>query len=259
MADVEAVIARGSGPRRAEMLRRVTDLFIGHCPQYSDDEIALFDDVISLLAGEIETAARVTLAAQLAPIPNAPQKIINRLANDDAIEVAWPVLAHSERVDENALIESAMMQSQQHLLAICKRRAIGERVTDVMIARGERQVLAGHRRQSRRAHFRTRLRDAGPAQRRRRRADRARRLAHRHSASAVPQAAHQGLAGGAPQAQCRASACAAACRGGGDAGDRRDPGRLARGIVALRRRRGAGHLAAPRRAIARRRCQPLRR
>ena len=62
MADVEAVIARGSGPRRAEMLRRVTDLFIGHCPQYSDDEIALFDDVISLLAGEIETAARVTLA-----------------------------------------------------------------------------------------------------------------------------------------------------------------------------------------------------
>jgi uncharacterized protein (DUF2336 family) len=143
MADVEAAIAHGSGSRRAEMLRRVTELFVGHCPQYSDDEIALFDDVISLLAGEIETAARVTLAAQLAPIPNAPRKIINRLANDDAIEVAWPVLAHSERVDENALIESAMMQSQQHLLAICKRRAISERVTDVMIARGERQVLAG--------------------------------------------------------------------------------------------------------------------
>ena len=143
MADVEAAIAHGSGSRRAEMLRRVTELFVGHCPQYSDDEIALFDDVISLLAGEIETAARVTLAAQLAPIPNAPPKIINRLATDDAIEVAWPVLAHSERVDENALIESAMMQSQQHLLAICKRRTIGERVTDVMIARGDRQVLAG--------------------------------------------------------------------------------------------------------------------
>ncbi len=64
MADVEAAIAHGSGARRAEMLRRVTDLFVGHCPQYSDDEIALFDDVISLLAQEIEVAARITLAAQ---------------------------------------------------------------------------------------------------------------------------------------------------------------------------------------------------
>jgi uncharacterized protein (DUF2336 family) len=143
MADVEAAIAHGSGARRAEMLRRVTDLFIGHCPQYSDDEIALFDDVIGLLAAEIELAARITLAAQLAPIPNAPQNVINRLATDDAIEVAWPVLAHSERVEETALIQSAMMKSQQHLLAICRRRAISERITDVLIARGERAVLAG--------------------------------------------------------------------------------------------------------------------
>lgn len=143
MADVEAAIAHGSGARRAEMLRRVTDLFIGHCPQYSDDEIALFDDVISLLAAEIEVAARITLAAQLAPIPNAPQKVINRLATDNAIEVAWPALAHSERVEEAALIQSAMMMSQQHLLAICRRRTISERITDVLIARGERPVLAG--------------------------------------------------------------------------------------------------------------------
>ena len=104
MADVEAAIAHGSSARRAEMLHRVTDLFIGQSPQYSDAEIALFDDVINLLAGEIETAARITLATKLAPIPNAPQKVINRLATDEAIEVAWPVLANSERVDENALI-----------------------------------------------------------------------------------------------------------------------------------------------------------
>lgn len=143
MSDVEAAIQHGSGARRAEMLRRVTDLFIGHCPQYSDDEIALFDDVIGLLAGEIEVAARSRLAAQLAPIPNAPQKIINRLAIDDAIEVAWPVLAHSERVEEEALIQSAMMMSQQHLLAISRRRTISERITDLLIARGERPVLAG--------------------------------------------------------------------------------------------------------------------
>src|SRR5436190_20604122 len=143
MTDVEVAIAHGSSARRAEMLRRVTDLFIGQSPQYSNDEIALFDEVIGMLAAEIETAARITLATQLAPIPNAPQKIINRLATDDAIEVARPVLAHSDRVDETTLIQSAMMRSQQHLLAICRRRTISERITDVLIARGERQVLAG--------------------------------------------------------------------------------------------------------------------
>jgi uncharacterized protein (DUF2336 family) len=95
------------------------------------------------LAAEIEEDARITLAAQLAPIPNAPQKVINRLAIDEVIEVAWPVLAHSERVDDNALIESAMMLSQQHLLAISRRRVVNERVTDVLIARGDRPVLAG--------------------------------------------------------------------------------------------------------------------
>jgi hypothetical protein len=78
------------------------------------------------------TPARITLAAQLAPIPNAPQRVINRLAIDEMIEVAWPVLAHSERVEENALIESAMMLSQQHLLAISRRRVVNERVTDVL-------------------------------------------------------------------------------------------------------------------------------
>lgn len=143
MADVEAAIEHGSGARRAEMLRRVTDLFIGNCPQYSEDEVELFDDIISVLAAEIEEDARITLAAQLAPIPNAPQRVINRLAIDELIEVAWPVLAHSERVEDNALIESAMMLSQQHLLAISRRRVVNERVTDVLIARGERPVLAG--------------------------------------------------------------------------------------------------------------------
>jgi uncharacterized protein (DUF2336 family) len=143
MADVEAAISHGNGGRRAQMLRKVTDLFISNCPNYTEAEIALFDDVINLLAAEIETAARVILAAQLAPVPNAPPRTISRLATDEAIEVAWPVLAHSDRVDETTLVQAASTRGQQHLLAISRRKTIGERVTDIMIARGERPVLAG--------------------------------------------------------------------------------------------------------------------
>ncbi len=143
MQDVQAAIAHGSFARRAEILRHVTDLFVGQAPQYSDAEVEVFDDVIALLALEIETAARVLLASRLAPIPNAPPNTLRRLAADDAIEVAWPVLAHSPRLDENTLTELACTKSQQHLLAIARRKSLPARVTDVLIARGERPVLAG--------------------------------------------------------------------------------------------------------------------
>lgn len=143
MQDVQAAIAHGSLVRRAEILRHVTDLFVGQHPQYSDADIEVFDDVIALLALEIETSARVLLASRLAPIPNAPPNTIRRLAADEAIEVAWPVLAHSPRLDEQTLTELACTMSQRHLLAIARRKSLPARVTDVLIARGERPVLAG--------------------------------------------------------------------------------------------------------------------
>jgi uncharacterized protein (DUF2336 family) len=143
LKDVQSAIAQGSFARRAEILRHVTDLFVDQHPQYSQAEIEVFDEVISLLALEIETSAKVLLASRLAPIPNAPTNIIRKLAAEDTIEVAWPVLAHSPRLDEATLVELACTKSQQHLLAIARRKTLPANVTDVLIARGERPVLAG--------------------------------------------------------------------------------------------------------------------
>ena len=52
---------------------------------------------------------------------------------DSAIEVAGPVLSHSERLDDPILVESAMTKSQDHLLAISRRKALAEPVTDVLV------------------------------------------------------------------------------------------------------------------------------
>jgi uncharacterized protein (DUF2336 family) len=81
------------------------------------------------------------LAERLAPIPNAPPKTIRVLAFDNAIEVAGPVLAKSERLDDPALVENASEKSQEHLLAISRRAALSESVTDVLVMRGDQQVL----------------------------------------------------------------------------------------------------------------------
>jgi len=81
------------------------------------------------------------LAHRLAPIPNAPSNITRILANDDEIRVAYPILAQSERLDDEALVQTARTKSQEHLLAISRRKSLGEIVTDVLVERGNQQVV----------------------------------------------------------------------------------------------------------------------
>ncbi len=129
------------GERRPEVLRHVTDLFIVSADRLSDNDIALFDDLLNRLIVDIEMTARALLAMRLAPIPNAPPRTICKLAFDDAIEVAGPVLIQSERLDDATLIEAAKSKGQAHMLAIAQRRALGESVTEVLVACGDKQVL----------------------------------------------------------------------------------------------------------------------
>jgi uncharacterized protein (DUF2336 family) len=138
---VEDAMASGSVTRRGKIVRHVTDLFIVTSGQCTDTEIALFDDVLTRLAAEIEVSARALLAERLAPIENAPPRIIRTLAFDDEIDVAGPVLQLSPRLDEEALLENARRKGQAHLLAISRRRALTEKVTDVLVARGDQQVV----------------------------------------------------------------------------------------------------------------------
>src|SRR5262245_63251663 len=103
--EVESAVASAPGPRRGEMLRRVTDLFIVGSAGYSDDEITLFDDVLTRLMTDIETSARAMLAERLAPVANAPRGTICKLALDHSIDVAGPVLSQSACLDDRALID----------------------------------------------------------------------------------------------------------------------------------------------------------
>ena len=141
ITELECAIAKGSSQQRAEMLMQVADLFVANSPSYTDAEIGLFDDIITRLATEIEISVRSLLAERLAPIANAPANIMRILASDDEIKVAYPVLAQSERLDEAILVQSARSKSQEHLLAISRRKTLSEVITDVLIERGNKQVV----------------------------------------------------------------------------------------------------------------------
>lgn len=141
IAELERAIQHGSSRKSAETLKRLTDLFTGRAEELNDQQIALFDDVILRLAGEIETKVRAELARALAPVDKAPPNTIRDLALDDAIEVAAPVLLRSSRLAEADLVEIASSKGQAHLLAISSRRALGPAVTDVLVNRGDGDVL----------------------------------------------------------------------------------------------------------------------
>jgi uncharacterized protein (DUF2336 family) len=77
----------------------------------------------------------------MASMPDAPGKTIRALALDEAIAVAGPVLAHSDQLDEAVLVEGARTRSQEHLLAISRRTSLSEPVTDVLVERGDQEVV----------------------------------------------------------------------------------------------------------------------
>jgi uncharacterized protein (DUF2336 family) len=139
--ELQATLAHGTVARRVETLRRVTDLFINGAVDYSDDQIALFDDVFQCLLVHIEVSAKALLSNRLAPIDTAPPQIVRTLALDDIIEVAGPVLSHSMRLDDPTLIETARTKSQAHLLAISTRKVLSDAVTDVLVLRGNDEVV----------------------------------------------------------------------------------------------------------------------
>lgn len=139
--ELEEAIQHGSQEKRARMLNRIASLFSDSATSFNEDHIGLFDDVLCRLIVEIETKARAELAERLAPINNAPSELMRKLAQDDDIAVAGPVISQSRRLDESDLVTIARTKGQGHLLAISGRENITEAVTDVLVRRGDSDVI----------------------------------------------------------------------------------------------------------------------
>jgi len=138
--ELETAFTQSSSAKRVDTLRRVTDLFLDGADRFSDAQIGLFDDVLCHLVKRIEHKALAELSGHLAPVDNAPIELVRRLARDDELAVAGPVLTQSKRLTAEDLVDIAATKSQGHLLAISERGELAEVVTDVLVARGESQV-----------------------------------------------------------------------------------------------------------------------
>jgi uncharacterized protein (DUF2336 family) len=139
LADLEDAVSKGTAEACLRALWHATDVLVSGT--YSEHQIWTFGEIIARLAEEIELGARIRLANKLAPSRNAPLRIIKRLASDDSIDVAGPVLGQSERLDVDTLIAAARTKGQQHLLAISRRKLVPAAVTDILVVRGGKTVV----------------------------------------------------------------------------------------------------------------------
>lgn len=147
IGDVDGTIERSSEGHRARTLSRITDLLVRDCDELGEDQVEVFDRVILRFAGAVEIEARAELAERLAPLANGPRGVLRRLALDDDIVVARPVLVRSRRLDDQDLITAATEKGLEHRLAICERKHVAEPVTDALIEQSDvvvRRKLAGN-------------------------------------------------------------------------------------------------------------------
>jgi uncharacterized protein (DUF2336 family) len=139
--ELDDVLSHGSVEKRADTLRRITNLFIDGVGYYDEDHVGLFDDVLVRLLVDVESKTLAEVAHRLAPVETAPPKLIRRLAEHDDIAIAGPVLKRSVRLLESELIAIATTMGPDHLLAISGRHQIGMAVTDILVERGDRDVV----------------------------------------------------------------------------------------------------------------------
>jgi len=147
ISEVESALTGASSEKRTDILRRVTDLFVASADSCSEAQAEVFDGVMGQLISHVESRAAIELSHRLSTISSAPRETVRRLANNDDIEIAAPVLLRSNRLTDNDIIEIAKLKSQAHLAKIAGRPTLSTAVTDVLVDYGNAHVaneLAGN-------------------------------------------------------------------------------------------------------------------
>jgi uncharacterized protein (DUF2336 family) len=138
---LDEIVRQGDPRRLADAVRRIAELLVQGAATFQPDHVDLFDRVLIDLVPHTGIVARADLAWQLSALANGPKILLGQLAREDELSVAAPVLRRSPALDEQMLIEIARMKGQGHLMAITERPTLSADLTDVILRRGDRDVV----------------------------------------------------------------------------------------------------------------------
>jgi len=139
--ELTKIAAERSPEKRLELLHKVTDLYLEGVGNHSASENFLFNDIMDRIVDLFSRDLKREVSASLAILPDFPSNIVRKLADHEDVEVARPVLRNALSLSEEDLVHLARRGSQAHLTAIAGRSTVPEKVTDVLIDRGNRDVV----------------------------------------------------------------------------------------------------------------------
>ena len=138
---LDEIVRQGDPKRLAEVAGGIAGLFLQGAAKFGPDHVDLFDRLLIDLVPHAEIPVRADLAERLSVLANAPRALVRQLAREDEISIAGPLLRRSPVIDEGTLIDIARRRGQGHLLAMSERPKLAPDLTDVILRRGDRDVV----------------------------------------------------------------------------------------------------------------------
>jgi uncharacterized protein (DUF2336 family) len=138
IVELDSVLSRATAAWRTTTLRRLTDLFLVDGASYTDDQVAVFDDVIGRLLEKADRKVLIELSNRLAQVNNAPVRVVGALARNPDVAIAGPLIEKSNVLTDADLADIADKDRKDpHVLSmIAARPQLSEAITDVLIRRG---------------------------------------------------------------------------------------------------------------------------
>src|SRR5262245_7959909 len=103
ITELDALLPERSNEQRYSMLGGISDLVWTLAPACRADQVTVFGEVMMALVEIVRRDALIELSGKLAPVDNAPSKVARRLARDDDMEIAGPMLTQSNALTDKDL------------------------------------------------------------------------------------------------------------------------------------------------------------
>ncbi|MGB9153995.1 MAG: DUF2336 domain-containing protein [Alphaproteobacteria bacterium] len=137
--DVAKLLAEPSASVRAELAGKLAAEIEN--PNLNQTETALAQDIVRIMAKDVEASVRQALAENLRHATHLPHDIALKLAND--IEsVALPILESSQVLDDADLIDIIRNGAPAKQAMVAGRAGISENITEVLITSGDEKAVA---------------------------------------------------------------------------------------------------------------------
>ncbi len=141
MAELEAALGPAATPRSFDIMRKITDLFVDGADFYTVKQIEIFDDILVRLIEHNGPQGAVEVSAKLAPCEKAPTKVVRKLSSDSNLAVSGPFLRGRFTLPDADLVEFVRTKRKEYLALIASRPQLSPAVTDVLIERGDKDIM----------------------------------------------------------------------------------------------------------------------